>query len=128
MEGLACFVQYIHLVGCTTTSADSGQFFLLHFVCDFRNFALLAADPFHDELIQMSREIFESMLTLHNGGTFGVGADLCTEVFENSTFGDTESSRHIRQVLDVGLYTVETTLLTQLHLRHLVTIVRVIIL
>lgn len=68
------------------------------------------------------------MLAFNDGGALRIGAELHLEVFENGALWDAKRLCHVWQVRDVGLHTVETTLLLEAHLRHLVPVVRVVIL
>jgi len=76
----------------------------------------------------MAVEIAQDVLALDDGSALRVGANLSTEVLEDSALRDTQSTGHFWQVFHVGLHTVESTLLSQLHLRHLVPVVGVVVL
>ena len=68
------------------------------------------------------------MLAFNYLSSLRVSADLSTEVLEDGTFWHTKSAGNIRKVLNVCLYTIESTLLGKLHLWHLVTIVWIVVL
>ena len=67
------------------------------------------------------------MLTFDDGGAFRVGANLDAEPFQDGAIGNTESFCHIWKVRDVGLHTIQSRLLLQLHLRHFVAIVGIVV-
>ena len=89
MELLSGLVNGVHLSCLTTRAADSNEFLLVYFVCNFRKFAVFAADILHDELVEMADHVTHAVLTLNNGGSFRVSTQLGLEVLKDSTFGYT---------------------------------------
>lgn len=68
------------------------------------------------------------MLAFDNSSTLRVGTDLSTEVLEDGTLWHAKCEGYFRKVLDVCLHTVKSTFLGQLHLRHFVPVVRIVVL
>ena len=129
VELLAGLADSVHIgISVSARSANADEGLLLDLVGDFRQLALLAADVLHDEFVEMTREIGLKVRALDDGCTLSVSADLRTEVLEDGGLGHTECASDFRQVLNVRLHTVQTTFLGQLHLWHLVTIVRIVVL
>lgn len=128
-ELLAGLVHSVHLfVGGSAGAANSNQDLLGHLVRDLGQLALLAAHVLHDELVQVALHVGQSVLSLDNRSAFRVGADFDAEELEDGAFRDSQGASHVRQVRHVGLDSIQSTFLTQFHLRHLVSIVGVIIL
>ena len=95
MELLSGLVNGVHLCSLTTRSADSDELFLVDFVCDFRKFAVSAADILHDELVEMADHVTHAVLTLDNRGALRVSTQLGLEVLKDSAFRYTQSSCNI---------------------------------
>ena len=129
MQLLSCLVDGVHLVvrGATGT-ANGDEIFLVYLMCEFRKFAFLAADIFHNEFVEVFLHVLQSVLSLNDSRTFRVGAYLNAEEFQDGTFGCSQGTSHIYQVCNVCLDTVQSAFLTQSHLRHFVPIVWVVIL
>ena len=120
MELLSGLVNRVHLSRLTTRAADSNKLFLVNFVCNFRKFAVSAADILHDELVEMADHVLHAVLTLNNCGTFRVSTQFGLEVLKDSTFRDTESSCDLRQISYVRFDSIQSAFLFEYHQRHFV--------
>ena len=80
MELLSGLVNRVHLSRLTTRAADSNKLFFVNFMCNFRKFAVSAADILHDELVKVADHITHAVLTFNNRGTFRVSTQFDLEV------------------------------------------------
>ena len=68
----------------------------------------------------MAVKVGERVRAFDDGGALGVGTDLGTEVLKHGALWHSQGARHILQIRNVRLDTVEATLLSEPHLGHLV--------
>ena len=120
MELLSGLVNRVHFSRLTTRAADSNKLFLVNFVCNFRKFAVSAADILHDELVEMADHVLHAVLTLNNCGTFRVSTQFGLEVLKDSAFRDTEGSCDLRQISYVRFDSIQSAFLFEYHQRHFV--------
>ena len=72
MELLSGLVNGVHLSCLTTRAADSNEFLLVYFVCNFRKFAVSTADILHDELVKVADHVTHVMLTFNDCGALRI--------------------------------------------------------
>ena len=120
MELLSGFVNGIHLGRFTTRAADSNKLLLVDFVRNFRKFAVFAADILYDEFVQVADHVTHAVLTLNNGCSLRVGAQLGLEVLKDSTFWYTKGSCNFRQISYVRFDTIQSAFLFEDHKGHFV--------
>ena len=75
-------MDVVHVVvSVATSTTDSDQFLLRDLVGDLRKLALFAANPLHDEFVEVALQVFQPVLAPYNCLAFRVGANFNTEVF-----------------------------------------------
>ena len=73
-----------------------------------------------DLLIELLKHVLILEATLHDGCTLQVGTKLGRHPLHNSLWWHSKIGRHFLHVENVGLDTVQTRLLLQVHLHHFV--------
>lgn len=108
---LACLVGCVHLLDKAAGIADTEEVFFVNFVHNFGIIASPAQNVLGDKFVEQLLKGLCGVLALHDRCLLLVGAHFGAEVFDDGAVRHSECVGDINKVGDVGLHTVQATLL-----------------